>query len=227
MDSIEQADDETGSQQEETGRMPEETETDISIVEVSESAQPEEQAPAPPVEKRSRLRQAARTALGWFLGILAIFLIGALTVAVFFYLPARQSLDSTSTSLSEANQLISEQESRIAAVEAENSTLEEELERVRLLGAVTQVELEILEASLAVVENNFSRASLSIDQAESALTQLADTLDGKHSEVFADLQKKLAQARSKAQGNLRTALPDLRTLSGDLVKLKDALVTSP
>jgi septal ring factor EnvC (AmiA/AmiB activator) len=177
--------------------------------------------------KTDHVKRALRTAAGWVIGVLAVFSLGFLTAAILLYLPSKQRLDNTTANLNKAQQTVAVQADEIAALEAFRNSQENDLAAVRLNVAVTRVELEVMEASLAVVENNYSRASLSIDRAELALRDLEAQISGKQDSVMADLHKKLAQARSKAMGNLRTALPELRILSGDLDKLKDTLVAFP
>jgi DNA repair exonuclease SbcCD ATPase subunit len=176
---------------------------------------------------RDKVNNRIRAILRGALIVLIIFSLGALLILIGLYLPVKGQLDSASLSLEQANQTIEEQQAQIEALETAQAELESDLSSKSRYAALLDVEIEVYEARLAVMENNLSRATLSLNQAERAISRLEQQLDGQQSAVLNDLKNKLSQARSKAEGNLRSALADLVTISGDLAKLKESLLQQP
>jgi septal ring factor EnvC (AmiA/AmiB activator) len=180
-----------------------------------------------PPDASPRFKRWSVRALKWAGILVGVLALGALLVLFAFYFPAAQARDIALADLDQANQTIAGQEHRIAALETDLSRLQADFEQVSLEAALMKAELEVFEASLAVVENNYTRASLSIDRAERGLQSIADLLGDQQRSVLADLQSKLSQAKTKVENSNRTALQDLRILSGDLASLKGTVLNLP
>jgi hypothetical protein len=177
--------------------------------------------------RKGKFQRYFRSAIIRVLVGAAIFTLGGLFVFFTLYWPTSQNLSAVSAELGEARLLSQDHELAIAALKTEKGNLEKELTSERLRYALLHLEKEIVDASLAAQDGNFSRASLSIDQAKISLRTLSGLLPSRHAQIGADLQTRLNQAGELAEKDLKSALPELRTLSGDLAKLKENLQLAP
>jgi septal ring factor EnvC (AmiA/AmiB activator) len=180
-----------------------------------------------PPDASLRFKRWSVTALKWAGIMVGIFVLGALLVLFAFYIPTLRSRDIALADLDQANQTIAENNQRIVSLETDLSRLQADFEQVSLEAALMKVELEVFEASLAVVENNYTRASLSLDRAGGGIQSVIVLLGDEQRSVLADLQTKLTQAKAKVENSNRTALQDLRILSGDLASLKGTVINLP
>jgi hypothetical protein len=207
----------------------ESTET-VKMDQGKEPGKEDEKDTKPPLfltSKKGRMKRYLRSASIRTLVAVAIFTLGALFVLFAWYLPVFQKLNDVNKDRDLAEQRIQDQELAIASLQTEKSNLTKELSSERLAYTMLRLEKEILDASLAVVDENFIRASLAIDQAKNTLQSLAALLPARHAQVADDLEDKLNQAGEKVENDIKTALPELRTLSGDLIKLKENLQLAP
>jgi hypothetical protein len=167
-----------------------------------------------------------RMAFRLLVGVL-IFGLGGLLVLYTLYTPTARRLETASGELLAAQHKIETQQADLRSLTAQNEQLASEIANARLHSALLAVEVEVMDASLGVVEGNFSRSSLALEQADASLSRLAELVPARHTPVVSDLQARLRQAGVKGAQDLNTALPDLRAVSADLGKLKSALQAAP
>lgn len=193
----------------------------------SEEAKKETASLPSTAAQKGRFKRYLRSALIRALVGVALFAFGALVIFFSLYWPANQRLQAAYSDIEANQQLIQEHEAALAALQKETSDLENGARQADLNIALLRLQVDVMEARMAVAEQNFSRASLAIDRSKISLAEMAELLPDRHAPVVKDLQAKLAMADEKNAKDMQSALPDLFTLSGDLEKLKENLLLSP
>jgi chromosome segregation ATPase len=175
----------------------------------------------------SKLEKSLRGALRWVLVVLGSVLIGGLLVFFTLYNPVRQKLELTNADLDQANETIDTQADQITALEAENESLQTNLDSTTLHLDVLEALSGLRGASLAVNADDYAGARLLLIQASDAMDSLAGRLGVGQSDVFAAIQQSAAQTLTNVQNNLQSAQPELEQLINNLVQLEDNLFPDP
>lgn len=175
----------------------------------------------------TRLQKSVRVARPWMLVALVAFGLGALLIAVAFYFPNRQMLNTANADLEHANATISDMTDQVATLQAENETLQQNLDSATLHMVVLEALSGVRGASLAVNAGDYAGARLSLIQASEALDTLPGRLGTDQSDVLAAMQQGAAQALTEIQSNLTSAPPELDLLTKNLVQLEKNLFPNP
>jgi hypothetical protein len=179
-------------------------------------------------QPETRLQKSVRGALRWAVVALGAFVIGALIVAFTLYFPSRQELDKANANLAQANVNNTSQTNQISTLQAENATLQTNLDSATLHVEVLKVLSGVRGASLAVAANDYAGARLSLTQVSDGLTILSGQLGTDQKDIYTAMQQSAAQALTAVQtGDLRSAQPKLDQLTKNLVQQEANLFTSP
>ena len=98
----------------------------------------------------TRLQKFARGALRWVLVALLAFGLGALIITFALYVPTRQKLDKANTDLENATATITTQTDQITTLQANNETLQKNLDSSTLHMYVLKALSGVRGASLAL-----------------------------------------------------------------------------
>ncbi len=171
----------------------------------------------------SRLQLSMRIALRWVVVALAAFGLGALLIAFAFYIPAYQKLAKASADLENAKAVITANTDQITTLQADNETMQKNLDATMLHGSVLEALSGVRGASLAVAADDYAGARLSLIQASEALDTLSGMLGADQQDVLTAMQKGAAQALIDVKTNLKSAQPELDQLTKNLVQLEKNL----
>lgn len=168
-----------------------------------------------------------RSALSRMLIVLGGFVFGGLLIFIALYNPARHKLEIANADLQQANETISTQSDRITTLQTENETLQTDLASKTLHTDMLKALSGLRGASLAVADDDYAGARLSLMQASEALDSLSGRLGVDQQDVFLALQQSASQALADLQNNLRSAQLQLDQLIKNLVQLEDNLFPNP
>ena len=180
-----------------------------------------------PAKPETRLQKSVRVARPWMLVALVAFGLGALLIAVALYFPNRQMLNTANADLEDANATITGQTDRITALQTDKETLQADLDAATLHMYVLKALSGVRGASLAVADDDYAGARLSLLQATEALNTLSGRLGTDQKDVFTAMQQSAAQALADVQTDLKSAQPELDQLTQNLVQLEDNLFPNP
>jgi chromosome segregation ATPase len=175
----------------------------------------------------TRLQKSIRGVLRWVLVALLAFGLGALLIALVLYLPARQKLDKANADLEQTNATITANTEQITTLQADNETLQKNLDSATLHMYVLRALSGVRGASLAVAADDYAGARLSLTQASEALDMLSGLLGADQKDVLTAMQQSAAQALTEVRANLTSAQPELDQLTKNLVQLEDNLFPNP
>jgi flagellar motility protein MotE (MotC chaperone) len=175
----------------------------------------------------TRLQKSVRVARPWMLVALLAFGLGALLIAVALYFPNRQILNTANADLEHANATISSMTDQVATLQTDNETLQKDLDSATLHMYVLKALSSVRGASLAVADDDYAGARLSLIGASEALDTLSGLLGTDQKDVLSDMQKSAAQALTEIQTDLTSAPPELDLLTKNLVQLEKNLFPNP
>jgi chromosome segregation ATPase len=175
----------------------------------------------------TRLQKVMRGTLRWVLVGLLAFGAGALLITFTLFLPARQKLAIANTDLEQANTTITSKTEQITTLQADNETLQENLDSTTLHMYVLEALSGVRGASLAVAADDYAGARLSLIQASEALDTLSGLLGTDQTDVLSAMQESASQALTNVQNDLKSAQPELDQLTKNLVQLEDNLFPNP
>jgi multidrug resistance efflux pump len=158
---------------------------------------------------------------------LLAFGLGALLIALAFYVPTRQKLDKANADLEHANATITGKTDQITTLQTGNETLQMNLDSATLHMYMLKALSGVRGASLAVAADDYAGARLSLVQASKALDTLSTLLGADQKDVLTDMQKSAAQALTEVKTDLKLAQPELDQLTKNLVQLEDNLFPKP
>ena len=179
--------------------------------------------------------------LRWFLGVLIVFSLGAVTVIYFGLLPAQQNVRNTNQELQNAQQQINdnqnqaqqEQDSlqaeidRLQTFESKNQELQTQLTEEQLHVAILSAQNNVVSAQLALEKEDTNSASLALSQTSKTLDTISNLLEPNQREVVASMKDRLDLAVTGIDANTYAALSDLDVLYNDLIKLENTFFSQP
>jgi len=171
----------------------------------------------------------------WMLWLMVVFGLGAMVMAIFFYIPLQNKLSAAEAVSSSSAQKLSDYEKKIenltaqkADLENKNREFQSQLDQAQLHLAIINTKSDVMAASLAVSAGDSVGARLSLEKAAIDMQVLTALFQNSGlSEVLATLEQHLEQVKSKVTSNANndiiTAQPDLNILLDNLSKLEDAV----
>ena len=168
----------------------------------------------------TRLQKSTRIALRWVLVALTAFGVGALLIAFGLYIPTGQKLAKASAGLDNAYAMITGKTDEIITLQADNETLQKDLDNTTLHVYVLKALSGVRGANLAVAADDYAGARLSLIQASDALENLSGLLGKDQQDVLTAIQKGAAQALIDVRIDLKSAQPELDQLEKNLVQLE-------
>lgn len=164
------------------------------------------------------------------LGILILFSLGALTVVILLYIPARRDLDEAkrkaealatqaSTDLQSANQEIE----RLSTMESDNQDLQSRLDAANLSVALLQIRLDVANAQAALADENPDKAKLALSKTDQTIQELAKLLPQAQQPAIASLQSRLKLVLDGLEEDIFAARSDLDVMANTLLELENAL----
>jgi hypothetical protein len=180
-------------------------------------------------------------ALRWFLGVLIVFGLGAVTVIYFGLLPAQQNVRNTNQELQNAQQQINnvqtqaqqERDSlqaeidRLQTFESKNQELQAELNQAELHVAILSAQNDVVNAQLALEKEDTNSASLALSQTSKTLDTISSLLEPNQREVVTSMKDRLDLAVNGIDTNTYASLSDLDVLYNDLIKLENTFFSQP
>ena len=134
-------------------------------------------------------QKSMRGTLRWLLAVLLAFGMGALLIAIAFYLPGRQGLVKANTDLELASATITSQTDQITTLQAGNESLQKDLDSARLHSYLLKALAGVQGASLAVAANDYAGARLSLVQASDSLDILSGLMGADQKDVLPAVQQ--------------------------------------
>jgi hypothetical protein len=184
----------------------------------------------PPVDKESRFRRFIRLSLRWLTGMAILTGLGFLAAIFLVVQPMRQARLMEEGRLSQANQVIAEQEREIAdlmLLTTDNRALQEEL-------ASANLQIQILEA---LVEVNAARYALAMEDSLGTRAHLANTLaklenlevlvTADQQSIVLGMRSRLEMANNELENDRFAAQSDLGVLATSLAQLGDSFAAQP
>jgi hypothetical protein len=211
----------------------------IKVNGVPASSQPKQQEGELSKDKPTKTSRPSagvgKRIMRWMLWLIAVFGLGAMVMAIFFYVPLQQKLNAAEADSNASAQKLSDYEKKIenltaqkADLEHKNKEFQSQLGQAHLRLAIINAKSDVMAASLAVSAGDSVGARLSLEKAAVDMQVLTALFQaGGLSEVLATLQQHLEQVKSKvnsdANSDVITAQPDLNILLDNLSKLEDAV----
>ncbi len=165
--------------------------------------------------------------LRWGLVILIAFALGAVLVALVYYLPLQREYKQVSSDLESATSEIADLTTQVNDLTASNEDLQQGLDNANLHASIAGTLAEVRAAQLAIEANDPAGARLAVTKAIQSLDTLASLIDKANSDIVSNMQEKADQANLDLLTELASALPALEQLDGNLVSLMDTLFPSP
>jgi peptidoglycan hydrolase CwlO-like protein len=175
----------------------------------------------------TRLHKTVRSALRWVVVALLAFGLGVLIIIFALYVPTRQKLDKANADLEHANASITDKTDQITTLQTDNQALQKNLDSVTLHMVILKALSGVRGASLAVTDDDYAGARLSLIQASAALDTLSGLLGADQKDVLTAMQQSAAQALTEVKTDLKSAQPELDQLTKNLVLLEDNLFPNP
>ncbi len=197
-----------------------------AVEQAKEPGEPEKQAPS-----------FMMRSLRWILGILIVFGLGAVTVVYFFLIPAQNRYIVTGQELQSAQQRIEEIQSqaqqdqdslqaeieRLNTFESQNQELQTQLNRAELHVAILSAQNDVVNAQLALENEDTNSANLAVSQTSETLDTISGLLEPNQREVVNVMKDRLDLAIQGIDTDTFAARSDLDVLYNDLIKLENAL----
>jgi TolA-binding protein len=194
--------------------------TDISGDE-SITPQPEETTTPLP---ESRTRRVLRNIIRWTISLLIAFGLGALVVYFAYLVPTQRSLDKNTAELDLLTQQVDTLTDKLEQMTQDNQELEGELinkqVNVILLRAISNVRA----ANLAVSNDDYAGALLSMRDAAQALESLDESIGEDQGEVITALQDSLSEIEDMIKSDPEAAKMNLDRLITNLIKLEKTII---
>jgi chromosome segregation ATPase len=185
-------------------------------------------------EKTNNSPKPVRQMPSWLRGfmrrgliILVAFTLGAILIALVFYLPLQQDYKEVSNQLDNATADIADLTDQVDELSTQNEDLQQSLDAAGLQLSITSALAEVREAHLAIIANDPAGARLAVTQAIQSLSTLSDLIDKENSDIVTNMLEKANQANIDLQTDLTSALPALEQLDKNLVSLFNTLFPSP
>jgi hypothetical protein len=175
----------------------------------------------------TRLQKIIHDGRPWVLVALLSLGLGAMIIALTLYAPALQKLDKASANLEIANTTITDITDQIETLQANNESLQTDLDTTTLHMVVLKALSGVRGASLAVAADDYAGARLSLIQASEALDTLSGLLGTDQKDVLAAMQQSAAQTLTEVKANLKSAQPALDQLTKNMVQLEKNLFPNP
>jgi len=161
--------------------------------------------------------------LRWGLIILVAFTLGAVLIALVFYLPLQQDHKLISTQLDDATAEVADLTNQVDTLTAQNEALQQSLDATGLQTSIASALADVREARLAINANDPAGARLAVTQAIQSLKTLTGLVDKENSDIVTNMLEKANQANIDLQTDLASALPGLEQLDKNLVSLFNTL----
>lgn len=165
--------------------------------------------------------------LRWGLIILVAFTLGAVLVALAFYLPLQQDYKQTSTRLDSVTADVADLTDQVDELTIQNEDLQQSLDASELQSSITSALAEVRDARLAITAKDSAGARLAVTQAIQSLSALTGLVDKENTDIVTNMLEKANQANVDLQLDLTSALPGLEQLDKNLVSLFNTLFPSP
>lgn len=178
-------------------------------------------------ESETRLQKYIRVAWRWVLVALLALGLGMLIIVFALYIPTWQKLKKANTNLEGANASITSATNQIAMLQLDIETLQMNLDSTTLHMDVLKALSGVRGASLAVADDDYAGARLSLIQATDTLDSLTGRLGTEQQDVLGAMQQGATQALADIQTDLKSAQPELDQLTQNLVQLEENLFPSP
>lgn len=194
----------------------------------------EERTPTPVAAEQPAVQEKSagnviRRILRWFLGLLIIFGLGAVTVLYTLYIPARQALRDQRSGLQQAEQRIAELEEQVASyskLESENQDLHRELDNANLHTLLLSALANVNAARVALLEEDVGSARAYLAKVDS-IKDLAGLVAPEQRDEVTDMVTRLDLAVSELEKDQFAALSDLEVLAANLTQLKNTFFSEP
>lgn len=193
--------------------------------------------PKPEKQQPSFLLKALR----WILGFLIVFGLGAVVVIYFGLVPAQNRNYDLNQDLQSAQQRISDVQSqaqqeqdslqaeieRLQAFESENQDLQVQLNRAELHVAILSAQNDVVNAQLALDNEDANSANLALSQTSETLDTISGLLQPNQREVVIVMKDRLELAIQGVDTDTFAARSDLDVLYNDLIKLENTFFSQP
>jgi len=180
-------------------------------------------------------------ALRWILGVLIVFGLGVILVVYIGLIPAQDRNDTINQELQSAQQRISdlqaqaqqEQDSlqaeiqRLQSFESENQELQAQLNRAELHVAILSAQNDVVNAQLALENEDATSANLALSQTSETLDTISALLEPNQREVVTTMKDRLGLAIQGVDTDTFAARSDLDVLYNDLIKLENTFFSQP
>ncbi|MFH1007838.1 MAG: hypothetical protein V1800_10090 [Candidatus Latescibacterota bacterium] len=190
------------------------------------------------VQAESGFKRFFRRLFHWTVGLLVVFILGAVAARFVLYHPAAEKLLRGETALEQArlqiaaqeaeedslNRWLAEVRARLETSHADNQALQAEVDAAGLYVTLLSVLADVTGARLALASNDPASARAYLSNAPAALEHLAALLGAERSNVVVPMQNRLAQAMENLQSDRYAAQSDLNVLANALVQLKGNLM---
>ena len=197
-----------------------------------------EQEPMSPEPVESGFKRFLRRVLRWAIGLLVVFVLGAVAATFTLYRPTAEKLHQADTALEQARQQIAELEAekerlarelaegqaRLETSHADNQALQAEVDAAGLYVALLSALADVTGARLALASNDPTGARAYLSNVPAALEHLAALLGVKERTLVVPMQRRLEQAVDNLEGDQYAAQSDLNVLANTLVQLKRNLM---
>ena len=180
-----------------------------------------------PTEKQGS--RILTTILRWFLGLLIVFGLGAVTVLFALYIPNRQTVASLEAQLQDANVEIDELEDQVASLmilETKNQSLQEELAQANMHILLLRTLSNVNSARIALVDDDKATARAYLAKADT-LKDLAVLMGPEQRDEINAMLNRLELALSELDKDSFAAQSDLEVLATNLMELKNTFFGEP
>ena len=184
----------------------------------------------PSVMPESRFERFLRRALRWLVGLLIVFVLGALTSGLLLYRPVQQERDRLQAEFDAANNQIVELETQVASLKlSENKikALQGELDQASLHVILLSALSDVNAARLALVNDDQAGAKVHLTNTPATLKDLESLLGTNHREIVLDMQSRLKLAIDEMAKDDFAAQSDLGVLATNLVQLENIFFAGP
>jgi outer membrane murein-binding lipoprotein Lpp len=195
-----------------------ESSPDESITSESEGISP----PTPSPEGRTR--GILRNIIRWSVSLLIAFGLGALIVYFMVLLPTQRSLDQNTAELEQLTTQVDSLNNQLDELTKTNQELEDELSTAQLHIILLSTISDVRAANLAVSNDDYAGALLSLKEAAQSLVQLDDAIGEEQGEVITVLMDNLSEIEGILKTDPESAIMNLQRLTANLIKLDSTIL---
>ena len=191
-----------------------------------------------PEQTESGFKRFLRRLLRWLIGLLVVFILGAVAATLVLYRPAAEKLLQAQSALKQVqgqiadqqakkdslNRRLTEVQARVETLEADNQTLQAELEAAGLYATLLSALVDLTGARLALASNDPASARVYLSNMPAALENLSALLGVRERTLVVPMQRRLEQAVDNLEGDQYATQSDLNVLANNLVQLKRNLM---